>query len=94
MTTIDAPTVPRPPTDAERRGMAQRFADRAAALFAKRPSSRRSFLVRAAIVGSALAVNPFRFLFKPGTAYAHVCGPANTCSSGWTVFCCSIRSSV
>ncbi len=32
-----------------------------------------------------------RFLLKPGTAYAAVCGPGNACSSGWTVFCCSIN---
>ncbi|HEX5615922.1 MAG TPA: hypothetical protein VFZ83_12290 [Acidimicrobiia bacterium] len=88
MTLIDAPPAPR----ATRPGLAQRVADRASALFAKRSTTRRSFLVRTAIVGSALAVNPFRFLFKPGTAYAHVCGPANTCSGGWTVFCCSINA--
>ena len=41
-----------------------------------RRSSRRSFLVKSAVVGSALAVNPLRYLLRPGTAYAAVCGPA------------------
>jgi uncharacterized protein with LGFP repeats len=52
-------------------------------------STRRRFLARTAIVGSALAVNPFDFLLKPGTAYGAVCG---TCSDGWTAFCCTINS--
>ena len=47
-------------------------------------SSRRGFLVRSALVGSALAVNPLRFLLRPGTAYAALCGPGASCSSGWT----------
>ena len=55
-------------------------------------SSRRGFLFRSALVGSALALNPWRFLFRPGTAYASVCGPDASCSSGWTVFCCSINA--
>jgi hypothetical protein len=56
-----------------------------------RRSSRRGFLARSAIVGSALAVNPFKFALRPGTAYASLCGPDASCSSGWTVFCCSIN---
>ena len=54
-------------------------------------SSRRGFLFRAAVVGSALALNPWRFLLRPGTAYASLCGPDAGCDSGWTVFCCSIN---
>jgi hypothetical protein len=54
--------------------------------------SRRSFLVKTAVVGSALATNPVRYLLKPGTAYAQVCGPESDCNSGWTVFCCSINN--
>jgi hypothetical protein len=57
----------------------------------RRPFSRRSFIVRSAVVGSALAVNPFRYIFKPGTAYAAACGPAADCGSGWTAMCCSIN---
>lgn len=50
--------------------------------------SRRRFLTRAAVVGSALAVDPTSFIFKPGTAYGAVCG---TCGDGWTAFCCTIN---
>ena len=57
-----------------------------------RRSSRRGFLFRSAVVGSALAVNPFKFALRPGTAYASLCGPDASCSSGWTVFCCSINN--
>src|SRR5262249_20023505 len=53
----------------------------------RRRSSRRGFLFRSAVVGSALAVNPFKFAVKPGTAYASLCGPDATWSSGGTVFC-------
>jgi uncharacterized protein with LGFP repeats len=49
---------------------------------------RRSFLTKMAVAGSALAVNPAQFIFKPGTAYAAVCG---TCSDGWTAFCCTVN---
>jgi hypothetical protein len=56
-----------------------------------RKTSRRGFLFRSSIVGSALAVSPWKFLFRPGTAYASLCGPDASCSSGWTVFCCSIN---
>lgn len=67
---------------------AQRVAHRAAAALAGRRISRRSFLTRTALVGSALTVAPVDFLFKPGTAYGYVCG---TCSDGWTAFCCTIN---
>jgi hypothetical protein len=57
-----------------------------------RPTTRRSFLVKSAVVGSALAANPLQYLLRPGTAYAAVCGPAADCGSGWTVFCCSVNN--
>ena len=57
-----------------------------------RKTSRRGFLFRSAVVGSALALNPWRFVLRPGTAYASLCGPDSSCSSGWTVFCCSINN--
>ncbi len=57
-----------------------------------RKFSRRSFLFRSTLIGSALALNPWRFMLRPGTAYAAVCGPDASCSSGWTVFCCSINA--
>lgn len=56
--------------------------------------SRRSFLVRVALVGSALAVAPLRFLLRPQTALAAIVRPSEclggACSSGWTEFCCSL----
>ena len=54
-------------------------------------TTRRGFLFRSAVVASALAVNPIRFLLQPGTAYASLCGPDASCDSGWTVFCCSVN---
>jgi hypothetical protein len=57
-----------------------------------RREPRRSFLFKTAVVGSALAVNPLRYVLRPGTAYAQVCGPEADCNSGWTVFCCSINN--
>ena len=54
-------------------------------------TSRRGFLIRAGVVGSALAVDPSGYVLKPGTAYASVCGPGASCTSGWTVFCATIN---
>ncbi len=70
------------------RGLSQRLVDRIVGSLTQRTSSRRSFLTRTAIVGSALATGPVQFLLKPGTAYGYVCG---TCSDGWTAFCCTIN---
>ncbi|HLH47092.1 MAG TPA: hypothetical protein VKV25_08035 [Acidimicrobiales bacterium] len=59
--------------------------------------SRRSFLVRSAFVGSALAAGGTDFLLRPGTAYGSMCGPPScggncncdsTCCIGYTEFCC------
>jgi hypothetical protein len=46
------------------------------------------------VVGTALAVDPFGFVLRPGTAYAAVCGPGASCSSGWTAFCATINKGV
>ncbi|HZG93669.1 MAG TPA: hypothetical protein VEZ46_03060 [Mycobacteriales bacterium] len=73
--------------------MSQRLVDRASSYLESR-SSRRSFLMRTAVVGSALAAAPLQYLLKPGTAYAALCGPSASCSSGWTVFCCTINKGV
>ena len=73
-----------------RRAVSERVVARTAAWMGRR-IGRRSFLVRTAIVGSALAVNPFRFLLRPGTAYAALCGPDADCGSGWSAMCCSIN---
>ena len=66
----------------------QRLVHRASGLFSGR-TSRRSFLTRTAVLGSALAVGPIDFILKPGSAYGYLCG---TCSDGWTAFCCTINS--
>jgi hypothetical protein len=70
--------------------VSQRLVERTSAFLASR-SSRRSFLFRTAVVGSALAAAPVRYLLKPGSAYAAVCGPGASCSSGWTAFCCTVN---
>jgi uncharacterized protein with LGFP repeats len=57
-------------------------------------TSRRGFLARTAVIGSALSVGPWSFLTRPGTAYAAVCGIDSTCSSGYTVFCATITNGV
>lgn len=56
---------------------------------------RRSFLLRVAVVGSALATTPLRYLLYPGTALAAVVGPwtcrSGKCADGYTEFCCEIN---
>jgi hypothetical protein len=42
---------------------------------ALRPHLRRGFLLRAGLLGTALAVDPKGYVLRPGTAYAAVCGP-------------------
>jgi hypothetical protein len=59
-----------------------------------RRTSRRGFLVKAGLLGSALAVDPKGYVLRPGTAYAAVCGPGSGASSGWTVFCATINNGV
>jgi hypothetical protein len=57
--------------------------------------SRRSFVVRSAFVGSAIAAAGTKFILEPGTAYAAVCtcgsgacGCGTACCNGYTEFCC------
>jgi hypothetical protein len=71
----------------------QRAADAVTGWLSRR-TSRRGFLVRAGVVGSALAVDTIGFALKPQSAYASVCGPGSTCGSGWTVFCATINNGV
>jgi hypothetical protein len=71
----------------------QRTAD-AVTTWLSRRTSRRGFLMRAGVVGSALAVDTVGFVLKPQSAYASVCGPGNTCGSGWTVFCATINNGI
>jgi hypothetical protein len=58
---------------------------------------RRGFLARAALAGSAMTVAPLRYLLKPGTAYAAICGCSgrdcdcgSSCCDGYTEFCCTL----
>jgi hypothetical protein len=59
-----------------------------------RRTSRRGLLARAALVGSALAVSPLRYLLRPTSAWA-VISPGSCsgglCNDGWTAFCCEIN---
>lgn len=68
-----------------------RVVDKAANLLAGRGSTRRRFLYRLAVIGSALAVDPLRFITRPTPAYASVCGSGTGCGAGWSVFCCTIN---
>jgi hypothetical protein len=53
--------------------------------------SRRSFLVRASLFGSALAVDPRGFAIEGRSAYHSVCGTDAECGDGFTAFCCTIE---
>lgn len=62
-----------------------------------RRTSRRRVLQRTAMAGAALTVAPGAFMFRPGTAYAAICGCAgqacdcgSTCCDGYTEFCCTM----
>lgn len=56
--------------------------------------SRRGFLAGAAVVGAAVAVNPWGYLVRPANAYATVCGDAPACADGYSVFCCTINNGI
>jgi hypothetical protein len=60
-----------------------------------RKVSRRSVLVKTAIVGSALAVGPIRYLTRPLSAEATIrcsnCSPGALCCDGWTAMCCQLN---
>jgi LGFP repeat len=56
---------------------------------------RRGFLIRTAVVGSAVATSPLDFALRPQTAYATVCGSdGGACSAGFSVMCCTINGGV
>lgn len=76
--------------------MSTKLVERAGQFLANH-TSRRGFLARTTIVGSALAAQPLRYILEPGTAYAAVCacsgrscGCGSACCDGYTEFCCSI----
>ncbi len=78
--------------------MSQWLVEKGSSLLETR-TSRRGFLVRSAIVGSALAVGPWRYLVRPGTAYASICDYHGTacdcgaaCYDGYTEFCCVVNN--
>ncbi|MCW2613890.1 MAG: hypothetical protein JWN08_884 [Frankiales bacterium] len=73
--------------------LSQRAVDGLTGWLARR-TSRRGFLVKAGVLGTALAVDPVGYVLRPGTAYAAVCGPGAGASSGWTVFCATINDGV
>ena len=59
-----------------------------------RPVKRRDVLVGATVAAAALATKPKDYVLRPVAAYATICGPGNTASSGWTVFCCTVNKGV
>ena len=58
-------------------------------------TSRRGFLRRAAMVGTALVAAPATYILRPGSAYAAIvpsqCGGGTRCNDGWTDLCCNIH---
>ncbi len=74
-----------------------RLVNRAASAIERR-SSRRGFLRRSALVGSAVVAAPTDFVLRPGTAYAAICNCngsscqcGSQCCDGYTEFCCTIN---
>ncbi len=62
--------------------------------------TRRSFVVKSAMAGSALVVAPTLYVLHPVTAYAAICNCADrnctcgsACCDGYTDFCCAINGS-
>ena len=76
--------------------MTVRLVDRAGTAIAAR-TSRRGFITKSALAGSALATVPSAYVLRPGTAYAAICRCNNqdcdcgqTCCDGYTEFCCTL----
>ncbi len=76
--------------------MSSRLVDRAATALSRR-LDRRSFVSRAAMVGSAAVVAPATFALTPTSAYAAVCNCQGSrcvcgsmCCDGYTEFCCTL----
>jgi hypothetical protein len=67
----------------------------AASRFLDQHTSRRGFLRRAAMVGTALVAAPATYILRPITAEAAVvpgdCGSGAACNDGWTDFCSNIH---
>ena len=75
-----------------RQSFSERLVTRLASRLERRGLSRRSFLVRSALVGSVLTVAPLRWALRPTSAYASICGDGARCDQGWTAFCCTINN--
>jgi hypothetical protein len=71
--------------------LAERIVNRVAEKTDRLLASRRGFLGGAALVGAALAADPWGYLSRPASAYDSVCGADNTCGAGYSVFCCTIN---
>lgn len=75
--------------------MSKRLVEAGSRMLASR-TSRRGFLRRAALVGTALAAAPATYVLRPGDAYSAVvntpgnCGPSRCRDGGWTEFCCTM----
>ncbi|MHB1568057.1 MAG: hypothetical protein ACYC0H_02525 [Solirubrobacteraceae bacterium] len=73
--------------------MTRRLVDAAGSVLERR-TSRRGLLGRVALVGSALAVAPLRYLLRPVSAWAAIdpgsCS-SGLCTDGYTAFCCQIN---
>ena len=70
----------------------ERIVGRTARLLGGPRWTRRSFLTKTAVVGSAITVSPWDFAVKPVSAYAAVCGTDSACADGYSVFCCTINN--
>jgi len=81
---------PSTPSYAER--LVNALARRRGRRTAKSGPSRRGFIGGAALVGAALAVDPWGYLTRPASAIATICGADSTCGAGYTVFCCTINA--
>ena len=76
--------------------MSKRLVEASSRLLESR-TSRRGFLRRAAMVGTALVAAPATYVLRPGDAYSAVVNTPSTCPSGsrcrdggWTEFCCTM----
>lgn len=72
------------------------LAAKASALL-ERHAGRRGFLVKSAMVGTAVVTDPVRLAFRPVSAYAAVCtcsgqgcACGSQCCDGYTEFCCTL----
>ena len=74
--------------------MTERLVAGTASLLGAR-TSRRGFLMRLALAGSAFVTAPIRYLVRPQSAWAVIspgdCPSGALCNDGWTAFCCEVN---